>query len=965
MDITPEVMSVPLVASLPEMPKINESLTQLIHEFRASAGHSLKLLHKIFEEIGNSCYQIVYEDETGAEHIFYLTRRTRWHFEDFVLNRDEMDCKQAEYMKDFVIRPVNNLRVVEYVPVYSANGSYFGFINTSGIDLTRYQIYTEDDEINYEHCLLHSLRIQGVNVDRIRNFVINTYFPTTKFKDIVKELETNIDVFLFTANGKKYTNKYPKTNRYVTTIRIALFQDHYFVYERVENTWSLDLVSNLYDQGLFQPSARREPKEQRTEVSLSRCIVEQKPFKVKEKKSRQDFSISFADTECIIRPYHRAFLYGRYYTYKGKSDYRSFAEDTNGWEGMRDFLNSFTAKYNVVYFHNLKYDWNVIKNCPLIKIVSVMKKGGTYYRVVFMFYGKTFELRDSYKLIPKKLADFPQVFGITNEKKLGHIMYHLYTSENSFSNNRVEYKQYNGEEYSECYSVTEDGVSISYETPDQNYLLLDNRIAVHSDILKYCGNYFVDGYYYHISHCRSYIKHDCMLLYEGMQKYRDLMLEVLDINCYDEYTLPSMVHRRASLNGYYTGVYELTDNLRQFVSQSVQGGRVCTKDNAMLKCTGIIEPIDAKSMYPSSILEICNKGGFPVGPAKVFEKFDPNVYYYVVRVRILSVGKAQQLPFVSYLEDNGNRRYTNTLEDKVLVLDKITLEDWVKFQHIKYEFIEGIYWNQGGNPSMGGFMKYLYDVRQKNPEKNEICKLALSAVYGKTVVKAVDVKTVVKDNDKSSDYITNNFENLITSEQCANQTIFSVLETQIGHSNMAHIGGMILSMARRIMNEVIDVANDIGVYILYQDTDSLHVVDSISEYSNGLSKLCNAYRERYGKELLGNNLGQFGKDLKFPGRTGVHSSQCIFLGKKAYIHRVTDDKGEWFDMPKISGINTHAMSEYPDKWELYERMFNGETIPFNLAYGDGVVFSYSNVVITRDEYIKKVSYTADSKVILS
>ena len=38
-----------------------------------------------------------------------------------------------------------------------------------------------------------------------------------------------------------------------------------------------------------------------------------------------------------------------------------------------------------------------------------------------------------------------------------------------------------------------------------------------------------------------------------------------------------------------------------------------------------------------------------------------------------------------------------------------------------------------------------------------------------------------------------------------------------------YIGVMILSISKRIMNEVICTAEDYGIEIYYQDTDSMHI----------------------------------------------------------------------------------------------------------------------------------------------
>ena len=43
------------------------------------------------------------------------------------------------------------------------------------------------------------------------------------------------------------------------------------------------------------------------------------------------------------------------------------------------------------------------------------------------------------------------------------------------------------------------------------------------------------------------------------------------------------------------------------------------------------------------------------------------------------------------------------------------------------------------------------------------------------------------------------------------------------HYNMVHCGVEILSMSKRIMNEVMCLAEDKGLKIYYQDTDSMHI----------------------------------------------------------------------------------------------------------------------------------------------
>ncbi|CAK4090897.1 unnamed protein product [Aphanomyces euteiches] len=80
------------------------------------------------------------------------------------------------------------------------------------------------------------------------------------------------------------------------------------------------------------------------------------------------------------------------------------------------------------------------------------------------------------------------------------------------------------------------------------------------------------------------------------------------------------------------------------------------------------------------------------------------------------------------------------------------------------------------------------------------------------------------------------------------------------------------------MNEVMCLAEDINARIWYQDTDSMHID------RDAISKLAEAFRAKYGRELIGNQMGQFHIDFDLKGSEGeVYSKESIFLGKKNYL----------------------------------------------------------------------------------
>lgn len=69
------------------------------------------------------------------------------------------------------------------------------------------------------------------------------------------------------------------------------------------------------------------------------------------------------------------------------------------------------------------------------------------------------------------------------------------------------------------------------------------------------------------------------------------------------------------------------------------------------------------------------------------------------------------------------------------------------------------------------------------------------------------------------------------------------------HFNFSLFAIHVLSMSKRIMNEVMCLAFEIGCHIYYQDTDSMHIE------INDLPKLEKAYKEKYNRDLIGKYLG--------------------------------------------------------------------------------------------------------------
>ena len=111
------------------------------------------------------------------------------------------------------------------------------------------------------------------------------------------------------------------------------------------------------------------------------------------------------------------------------------------------------------------------------------------------------------------------------------------------------------------------------------------------------------------------------------------------------------------------------------------------------------------------------------------------------------------------------------------------------------------------------------------------------------------------------------------------------------------------------MNKVFSCADDCGVKIYYQDTDSIHL-----NYGDD-HKVVKIYNETYGLELVSEDLGNFHVDLlQQYGYKDVYAIQSFFLGKKSYIdilEHVNDEGDKIHDQHvRINGFPTSCIEYY-------------------------------------------------------
>ena len=893
------------------------------------------------------------------------------------------------------------------------DGDFFPYINMTDIDLSRYQIYNRNQMIKimksgYEDCIIHSLMMCGVEnhyLDRIKlSYISGVNMRKKDLYKISNIIERQIKLHTIDNLGKVRTQNI-NTKEFNECINICLYEGHYFINEVVpyskffisnynqlkdvknaeqiikitkgkyyerdtkESINTLTMVKILLKNNHFQISDLNmfdesvNHKLTRDVICLDNINNEQK-LHIEEKevgdsagqdKKCFDTHIFYADCESFVNTQpHRLFMLG---IVGEKSDcvniYKVNDESSPEYVVCK-FLNRVISKTDIddkkiVYFHNIKYDYHLLE--PYLNIKSKVSKDNQLYSLSIIFYGHTIELRDSFKLIPQALGKFKKMFDLGDEYvKKEAIAYSYYTPEN----------------YNELVDVNH------YRTllKDVDKKVFDTNMESETSYNKKNQTFNPLDYYI------EYLRLDCLCLKKGLEKFNETIKDITgNLSIYESLTISSLTDKYMKLNGAYDNVYEVCGNLREYISKAVYGGRVAVNEKYKKKVIeGKISDYDGVSLYPSAINRLCREIGLPTGKAQRLMGQDWKSFKYsILTVQIKNVNKNQQIPFIA-LKSDDVINYLNKAPEKPIIIDSITLEDYIKFHEIQYEVLDGVYWEGNFNSKMGDLIQNLFSTRLKykksKPALAETVKLMLNSSYGKTIMKKYKQQTkILKSNYKEKieiddvfeSYVYNNFRT-IKSFRKLNIYNYEVEQICIDDSfNRGHIGCAILSMSKRIMNEVFNIANDNNFPIYYTDTDSLHLnfVD--------VKPLEDEYKRIYNKELNGKNLEQFHTDFNLDGAIDeIYAIKSIFLGKKSYMDYLEskDENGNTINgyHKRLKGITEAGLNAEASKYTnsfsgLYEDLANGVEINILLNPKDKVLFEFKNGnVSTKGDFFRKVKF---------
>ena len=692
------------------------------------------------------------------------------------------------------------------------------------------------------------------------------------------------------------------------------------------------------------------------------CDKDFQQFEEKEKKkNKNEYSIYFADTETDISgDIHKAFCIV----------YSQLEEDKfvfkYGLNCLKEFLEDLPNNA-LVYFHNLAYD---IRQFHDFNIIQGIEKGTKIMNATINYKGKIIYFKDSLSIINMKLADFPKAFGLkTGSKEM--FPYHYYKLNNLTESGNIKEAgkleiHWNQQQFEE----------------NINTILECKLSETTFDKIKYV---------------KFYCKQDVNILKQGFKKFREMCLEALQIDVNDVLTAPSLA------NQYFTReIYNKIPNYmkysgvpRAFIQKAVYGGRCMTKLNKRYKITEELADFDAVSLYPSAMARLyCVMGKPEVLQLEelntdyllnhtVSENEQPSISKpiscYVVEIKIKKINKHLNFPCIVYkdIKTNTNRNDDINCVDKISVVDNITLEDWIKFNGLECEIIRGYKWCGQKSFLIREVIQKLHNLRceykkTKNPLQL-IIKLIMNSAYGKMIQKPITTQKLFKKyqtmkKDKKTNemvqeyplnkYLIKNSAKVINYWQINNNLYKIKVGKQIDnfYTNTL-LGVQILSMSKRIMNEVMVTAEDLNINIYYQDTDSMHI------QRNRLNDLANEFKRRFGRELIGSDLGQFHND--FDEVRDGYAYQSIFNGKKMYIDLLKNDKGEYGIHYRMKGVNLECVKIYANEnnisiYDVYNKIFNGESITFDLLKATaGIKLNDNMTTKTIKEFKRTVKATAN------
>jgi len=894
-----------------------------------------------------------------------------------------------------------------YIFKQGKRGGYWKYNHLLDYDLSRYGVFKQGEEDYENNCLYEALkygRLSDKKLFELKFLLQRRDIPTNKLKKICEKL--NIKIVLSKLRNTKKDNKTNKNGKIRKVIygtndkevyNIGLIDNHFFINEETELTnYSLKNYEDVKDEYMWNTitekrsngNYRRKIGRNINSFNVLRLLLLHKEKLLKpisyettigtihydkavnydkldysdnsvrlinrEKKKKKDdikYKKVFFDFETYTRTTDKKHIP---YLCSMKVDGEKRTKTFIGEDCGKQMLKRLVKYDNVVLIaHNCYYDFNFVVE-HLYKVRNPIFKGNGLISCEATFYYNhkriNLKFKDSYKLITMPLRKFGKCFKLDQKKEI--MPYNAYNIRNPIKNSYMKKDEFlsfvNEEDREECFENC-----IKWKCYDKR----DNDINILIYSKKYC-------------------EMDVIVLEQGYNQFKEWMLELTKLDIDNQFTNAGLSYNYLKKQGCFDGCYELSGIPRDFIQKCVVGGRCMTNNNKKYRVKqGKIADYDAVSLYPSAMYRM---EGFLKGKPIVLNEnqlnydFLKSVDGYFIKIVIDEVNIERQFSLMSLKNEDGIRIFSNDMVGKELYVDKTTLEDYIEYHDIKFRVLQGYYFNEGRNPKIRDTILHLFKGRlQKKKEGNGIqvvYKMILNSAYGKTILKPIEEEVkIVNDND-FTDYLGSKYNEMKVATRIGDKFYIKEYKPINIHYNSCHLGVEVLSMSKRIMNEVMCLAEDNNIFIYYQDTDSCHL-----NYED-VAKLEKLFKDKYDRELSGKDMGQLHIDFEMDdvpeeNEDTIYSRNAYFLGKKMYIDELVGkdkDGKEVVDYHiRMKGVPSSCIlfeckRNNISPLDIYEKLYNGEEIAFDLTQdGKKACFDFRKSkegmsVYTKSEFERKI-----------
>lgn len=419
--------------------------------------------------------------------------------------------------------------------------------------------------------------------------------------------------------------------------------------------------------------------------------------------------------------------------------------------------------------------------------------------------------------------------------------------------------------------------------------------------------------------------------------------------------------------------------LRYIIQLTVRGGRVMCRDNEKWHYIAktvrdYLQDYDAVSLYPSAMSLLWVSEGIPkfINGSFTEEDFkrefcnpeDDNNREHksytdgAIHLTWLFTKKPRHFPQLCIKDKKtGLNEYKNYCGEVDTWVNAIDLYNLVDFQDAVFKYDMAVVWCGPRQFEIRKSIKDLFEFRKANHGKGvehpiqNVAKIMMNSIYGKSVLKASDKKKITIDVYKwrkdengvwekynywhkwfcANQYRIHSFEPIMKNKD----TEVDKVDVTVYARDMSHsfniFGSNVLAMARRLIGRVMALAEDIEEQypelspgIFYTDTDSMHIRTDL------LAKVEEAFKEKYGYEIKGKEMGQFHVDFDIPknfkeGEFVKGANESWFIAKKIYADRLEGSQGSIGYHKRMKGVPGDLVD-----YEHYAKIFANDIIEYNL-----------------------------------